>query len=496
MSSFARHGLNWNAVTRSSLLAAGFICAAALAGCSADLGRFDSVSLNGDGPRSRQAPIPHEPLRRNAGAPVGAMEPDPPLLPSPGPAPVRQSGLPEPVYRDPEPRRPIEQPRGEAARPGRALPGAAAATERAPASGTSIEVQQGDTLYGLGRQHKVAISELMRVNNLQNPTIRPGQRLVLPAGGRRAVPPRRNEAVAGAPAGTPSRIASAAPTAATLPPASVSEPVSPPPSDWNGTHTVSPRDSLYVIARQHKVKVAELQSVNGITDPSKLRAGTVLKVPGSGAGAASGEAARVVTPQAPAHASQPSAHKLSAPSAATPAGGPRIINSGARTEMSERVAAVTPRTPSATDPTPDAAPAARDAQAKPASAAAGSGKFRWPAKGKVVANFGPRSDNTHNDGINILVPQGTDVLAAEGGTVAYAGSELKGYGNLLLIRHEGNWVTAYAHNETLMVKRGDKVSRGQAIAKAGKTGAVDQPQVHFELRQGSKPIDPMPHLER
>jgi murein DD-endopeptidase MepM/ murein hydrolase activator NlpD len=133
---------------------------------------------------------------------------------------------------------------------------------------------------------------------------------------------------------------------------------------------------------------------------------------------------------------------------------------------------------------------------KPKGQASAPGKFRWPAKGRVIASFGPRADRTQNDGINILVPQGTSVVAAEGGTVAYAGSELKGYGNLVLIRHEGNWVSAYAHNETLLVKRGDKVERGQAIAKAGKTGAVDQPQVHFELRQGSKPVDPMPHLEK
>jgi len=94
------------------------------------------------------------------------------------------------------------------------------------------------------------------------------------------------------------------------------------------------------------------------------------------------------------------------------------------------------------------------------------------------------------------VPQGTSVHAAESGTVAYAGSELKGYGNLILLRHDNGWVTAYAHNDQLNVKRGDKVQRGQVIATAGRSGSVDQPQVHFELRQGSKPVDPVPFLER
>jgi murein DD-endopeptidase MepM/ murein hydrolase activator NlpD len=123
-------------------------------------------------------------------------------------------------------------------------------------------------------------------------------------------------------------------------------------------------------------------------------------------------------------------------------------------------------------------------------------KLRWPASGKVIAGFGGRPDGTHNDGINVSVPLGTEVHAAEDGVVAYAGSELKGYGNLVLLRHDNGWVTAYAHNDELLVKRGDKIKRGQVIAKAGKTGSVDQPQVHFELRQGSKPVDPVPYLEK
>ena len=112
----------------------------------------------------------------------------------------------------------------------------------------------------------------------------------------------------------------------------------------------------------------------------------------------------------------------------------------------------------------------------------------------MITKFGPRDDGSHNDGINIAVPAGTDVQAAEGGTVAYAGNELKGYGNLVLIRHDESWVSAYAHNDQLLVKRGDKIKRGQIIAKAGKSGTVEQPQVHFELRQGSKPVDPLKHL--
>jgi murein DD-endopeptidase MepM/ murein hydrolase activator NlpD len=120
--------------------------------------------------------------------------------------------------------------------------------------------------------------------------------------------------------------------------------------------------------------------------------------------------------------------------------------------------------------------------------------FRWPVKGRVISQFGTRPDGGHNDGIDLAVPQGTAVKAAENGVVAYAGSELKGYGNLVLVRHANNWVSAYAHNEEILVKRGDKVTRGQIIAKAGASGAVSQPLVHFELRKGSRPVDPTKYM--
>jgi murein DD-endopeptidase MepM/ murein hydrolase activator NlpD len=116
--------------------------------------------------------------------------------------------------------------------------------------------------------------------------------------------------------------------------------------------------------------------------------------------------------------------------------------------------------------------------------------FRWPVKGRVIAEFGARPDGGHNDGIDVAVPQGTSVKAAENGVVAYAGNELKGYGNLVLIRHSNNWVSAYAHNDEILVERGDQVRRGQVIAKAGNSGQVSQPQLHFELRKGSRPVDP------
>jgi len=127
---------------------------------------------------------------------------------------------------------------------------------------------------------------------------------------------------------------------------------------------------------------------------------------------------------------------------------------------------------------------------KPAASGEANPEFRWPARGRVIQGF----KSGGNDGINIAVPEGTAVKAAEGGVVKYAGSELKGYGNLVLIQHPNGFVSAYAHNGELDVKRGDTVKRGQTIAKAGQTGNVSSPQVHFELRKGSTPVDPTGYL--
>lgn len=124
-----------------------------------------------------------------------------------------------------------------------------------------------------------------------------------------------------------------------------------------------------------------------------------------------------------------------------------------------------------------------------------TGKLLWPVKGAIISGFGPRPDGTHNDGVNVAAPLGTNIRAAEAGVVAYADNDLKGYGNLVLLRHDDDFVTAYAHADKLMIKRGDKVKRGQVIGTVGRTGEVDLPQLHLELRQGSKPIDPLPYFD-
>jgi len=132
--------------------------------------------------------------------------------------------------------------------------------------------------------------------------------------------------------------------------------------------------------------------------------------------------------------------------------------------------------------------------AVPKPPARSGSKFSWPVKGKIISGFGTKEKGMQNDGVNIAVARGTTVKASENGVVAYSGNEIRGFGNLLLIKHDGGWVTAYAHNETLLVKRGEKVSRGQNISKAGSTGSVTTPQLHFELRKGSRAVDPHKYL--
>jgi murein DD-endopeptidase MepM/ murein hydrolase activator NlpD len=123
------------------------------------------------------------------------------------------------------------------------------------------------------------------------------------------------------------------------------------------------------------------------------------------------------------------------------------------------------------------------------------GLFRWPVRGRVISSFGAKELSGTNNGINIAVPDGTPVKAAEVGTVAYAGDDVKKYGKLVLIKHENGYVSAYAHNGELNVKKGDMVKRGQVIAKSGATGDVASPQLHFQLRKGEQPMDPAKLLD-
>jgi murein DD-endopeptidase MepM/ murein hydrolase activator NlpD len=135
------------------------------------------------------------------------------------------------------------------------------------------------------------------------------------------------------------------------------------------------------------------------------------------------------------------------------------------------------------------------AKANPAPAALPHGAhFAWPLNGRILAGYGTAANGSHNDGISIAAPRGTPIAAIEAGTVAYAGNELRGYGNLILVKHADGWISAYGHCDELLAKKGDQVHRGTVIAKVGATGNVNEPQLYFELRRGKRPVDPREFL--
>jgi murein DD-endopeptidase MepM/ murein hydrolase activator NlpD len=250
-----------------------------------------------------------------------------------------------------------------------------------------------------------------------------------------------------------------------------------------GTHLVQAGDTAWNISQRYGVSVDELVAANGGSSTVKL--GQKIVIPG-GSGSSVGAAptsqpvqVAAVDPQsmpvpAPAVATTPAPAAAAAPVA--PAS--EIIPQPVETHQ----AAITPQSGAAGDLAP-----------APEASMSASG-FRWPVRGRVISGFGKKPNGERNDGINLAVPEGTEVKAAENGTVIYAGNELKSYGNLVLIRHANGWVSAYAHNSDLKVKRGQEVRRGETIAASGMSGGVTTPQVHFELRKDATPVDPLQHL--
>ncbi|MBX6424655.1 MAG: M23 family metallopeptidase [Variibacter sp.] len=270
-----------------------------------------------------------------------------------------------------------------------------------------------------------------------------------------------------------------------------------------GVHVVARGETLTGIARKYGKSRAEIAQANGIAPDAVVRVGQQLAIPGVGqerirtaavapsmpAAPAPASAPAAASPRAAAPASRTAAQPVSAPASRAPEQTP----AAAPAPAPARTAALEPSRETARLSTP-ATDAAEDAKADQPSATGAVTSFRWPVRGRIIAGFGPKPNGQQNDGINLAVPEGTSIKAAEDGVVAYAGNELKGYGNLVLVRHANGYVTAYAHASELKVKRGDKVKRGQIIALAGQTGDVTSPQLHFEIRKGSTPVDPLQYM--
>jgi murein DD-endopeptidase MepM/ murein hydrolase activator NlpD len=247
-------------------------------------------------------------------------------------------------------------------------------------------------------------------------------------------------------------------------------------------------DTLSVLSRRYGVPVEAIQSANNLGD-GRLSAGQELIIPTVRKPSATEPKPQVaaVTPKSATDAT-PAVRVVKTTTIPVPGSTPSADLGDAKPDETTKGVAASPEITG--EPKTRVANIGRLPAPEPMS----GNSFRWPVKGRVITGFGSKPDGGHNDGVNLAVPQGTSVKAAENGVVAYAGNELKGYGNLVLVRHANNWVSAYAHNDEILVKRGDKVRRGEIIAKAGATGSVSSPQVHFELRKGSRPVDPTKYM--
>jgi murein DD-endopeptidase MepM/ murein hydrolase activator NlpD len=269
--------------------------------------------------------------------------------------------------------------------------------------------------------------------------------------------------------------------------------------------TVQRGQTLSGIAHAFHVPMQVIADANHLLPPYRIEVGRTLIIPQAGRPAAPLAPASLAALPPPrsqeaAASEQPEAisRERTAPALA-PAGSPAVAaapspsptvplpSTPAEERHPDAKPAALPSAPAATPELPATTPAA------PAPVSDG-GTFLWPVRGHVLSGYGTGRDGTHNDGINIAAPRGAPIEAADGGVVAYAGNELRGYGNLILVKHSNGWISAYAHCELMLVKRGDKVARGQTIARVGSTGSVAEPQLHFELRRGNHAVDPREFL--
>ena len=299
------------------------------------------------------------------------------------------------------------------------------------------EVARGETLYTISRRYDVAMSELARLNDLSPPyTIKPEQELLIPGGRTRVAD------------------ASTGGTAAERDTA----------DDAGDGGVTTSADTADTAGRDGGATgPADTADTADTADGDTGDQATQTARAGNGGGNNTAGAAAAPV-EVPRPEPKPAEIKRADAGEATESG----ADSGG---------GATTRTASRREDVPD--PPARD-----------SSRFAWPVRGEVVTDYGPQDNGLHNDGLNIAAKRGTPVKAAANGVVAYVGNELEGFGNLVLVKHADNWITAYAHLETILVERGQELARGETIGRVGNTGGVPEPQLHFETRRGSDAVNP------
>lgn len=306
---------------------------------------------------------------------------------------------------------------------------------------SEIIVKPGDTLYSLAKQHNMTVEELARINDLKQPyNLSVGQKLKIKS---------EKETVTVQTITVPEKKLYTNVPVQTKTKVQLKE------------ITVGAGDTLYSISRKYSVPVNDLAVMNNLSAPFTLSVGQKLKVPNLSSAPVKTESVKTATSSSTNNQTQ------------------------TKTQASSQTTAK-PKQKISSDPT----------KKLPKITARSSSKFSWPVRGKIISNYGAKSGGLFNDGINIGASKGTAVKAAENGVVAYAGNEVKGMGNLIIIQHSGGWMTVYAHMDNMIVKRGTKVSVGQKIGTVGATGKVDEPQLHFEIRKGTKAYNPTSYLKK
>lgn len=323
--------------------------------------------------------------------------------------------------------------------------------------GDVIVVGPGDTLYKLAKEHNTTVEELAKLNDIKMPyTLGIGQKLKLSGG----VSQQSQDDV----------LSVSKPGAAVRSVTKVGV----------KNITVGAGDTLYSLSRRYSVPVNDLAVMNNLKPPFALAVGQKLRVPNL----------EKVEPVVGVETKVKISEKSQKPSVYTPKQTVGVEQKNApqknQKDTAKKVADVKPVKKISSDPT----------KKLPKINARSSSKFSWPVQGKILSNYGAKSNGLFNDGINISAKRGSAVKAAENGVVAYAGNEVKGMGNLIIIQHAGGWMTVYAHMDSMSVRRGTRVNVGQKIGTVGETGKVDSPQLHFEIRKGTKAYNPTSYLKK
>ena len=307
-------------------------------------------------------------------------------------------------------------------------------------------VLEGDTIYEVSKRYRLPMQEIVTLNNIAEPyRLRVGYRLKLP-------PPQE--------------------------------------------HRVRGDDTIYGIARTYGVSPSRFVTLNNLSPPYVLQEGDILRLPTQIVeeihdnvlyepdtyirGVVSEETIST------AQVSSVESTTLSPPSSSSKTTQTHYGQS--------QIKGANAATPNHKPKRQKASISSKATNLRKTPERSGQGKFLRPVDGNLISSYGPKANGLHNDGINIKVPKGTPVRAAENGVVVYTGDDLKGYGNLVLVRHEDQYMSAYAHLDKTLIQKGDIVKRGQSIATVGSSGQVDSPQLHFEIRKGTKALNPQRYL--